>query len=127
MRRYHHYGVPTDEKRSDETLVQTHGLKFYSTPFDGNKWHIQWHRFPKDHGLPEILTKHPHIAFEVDSLEEEIKNAKVIFGPYSPLPGYAIAIIEEQGVFIELVETKLSDHQLSLLEKEEFKKSAKKI
>ena len=47
MRKYHHYGIPTAEKRADETFVEVQGFKFYSTPFEANKWHIQWHRFQK--------------------------------------------------------------------------------
>lgn len=56
MRKYHHYGIPTKEKRPDETLVETEGFKFYSTPFEANKWRIQWHRFPEGHGFPELVT-----------------------------------------------------------------------
>lgn len=122
MRKYHHYGVPTKEKRKDETLVEIDRFKFYSTPFEANKWHIQWHRFPEGHGLPELVTKVPHIAFQVDDLDAEIEGAKILFGPYSPLPGYRVAMIEEQGVPIELVETKLTDEELSLLEQKEFDK-----
>ena len=122
MLKYHHYGIPTQEKRPDETLVETHGFKFYSTPFEGNQWHIQWHRFPEDHGLPELVTKVPHLAFQVDDLDKVIQNAKILFGPYSPLKGYRVAMIEEQGVPVELVETKLSDDELSELEREKFQK-----
>ena len=122
MRKYHHYGIPTQEKRDDETLVEVGGFRFYSTPFEGNKWHIQWHRFPEGHGLPELVTQVPHIAFQVDDLDAEIQGAKVLFGPYSPLEGYRVAMIEEQGVPIELVETKLTDEELALLEQKEFDK-----
>lgn len=122
MRRYHHYGIPTDEKREDETLVEVGGFRFYSTPYDDNKWHIQWHRFPEGHGLPELVAKVPHIAFQVDDLDAEIAGCKILFGPYSPLEGYRVAMIEEQGVPIELVETKLTDEQLAALEKEKLGK-----
>ena len=122
MRKYHHYGIPTKEKREDETLVVVDKFKFYSTPFEANEWHIQWHRFPADHGLPEIVTQVPHIAFQVDDLEAEIKGAKVLFGPYEPLKGYRVAMIEEFGVPIELIETSLTDEELSLLEEEKFGK-----
>lgn len=122
MRTYHHYGIPTQEVREDESLVEVGGFRFYSTPFEGNKWHIQWHRFPEGHGLPELLTKVPHIAFQVDDLDAEIQGAKILFGPYSPLAGYRVAMIEEQGVPIELVETKLTDEELSTLEQKEFNK-----
>ena len=77
MRKYHHYGIPTDLKRADETLVETQGFKFYSTPFEQNKWQIQWHRFPEGHGLPELITQVPHIAFQVDDLDAEIDKNKL--------------------------------------------------
>lgn len=118
MRRYHHYGIPTEEKREDEALVETEQFKFYSTPFEANRWHIQWHRFPKNHGLPELVTNVPHIAFQVDDLDAEIQGCKILFGPYSPLEGYRVVMIEEHGVPIELVETALSDQELSVLEQE---------
>ena len=116
MRKYHHYGIPTKEKRHDETLVEIQGFKFYSTPFEANKWHIQWRRYPEGHGLPDLVTQVPHIAFQVHDLDKEIQTAKILFGPYSPLPGYRVAMIEEQGVPIELVETKLTNEELADLE-----------
>lgn len=123
MRRYHHYGIPTQDQRPDESFVEVGGFKFYSTPFQANKWNIQWHRYPEDHGLPELLTQVPHIAFQVDDLDAEIKGCKLLLGPYTPLKGYRVAIIEELGVPIELVETSLSDEELSILEQEELGKS----
>lgn len=122
MRKYHHYGIPTNEPRDDESLVEVGGFKFYSTPFEANKWHIQWHRFPEGHGLPELLTQVPHVAFQVDDLDNEIEGCNVLLGPYSPLEGFRVAIIEEQGVPIELVETQLTDEQVSTLEKEKLGK-----
>ncbi|MDN3507314.1 MAG: hypothetical protein P0S94_00155 [Simkaniaceae bacterium] len=121
-RSYHHYGIPTTEKKEGETLVETHDFKFFSTPFEANKWNIQWHRFPKDHGLPELVTQVPHIGFHVDNLDAELKGAKILFGPYEPLTGYRTAMIEEHGVPIELIETSLTNEQLSALEKKELGK-----
>ncbi|MBS0653538.1 MAG: hypothetical protein JSR39_08475 [Verrucomicrobia bacterium] len=123
MRKFHHYGVPTTQQRDDESLVEVGGFKFYSTPFEANKWHIQWHRFPEGHGLPELVTQVPHVAFVVDDLDAEIKGCKLLFGPYSPLEGFRVAMIEEQGVPIELIETALSDEEVTVLEKEKMGKS----
>ena len=123
MRKYHHYGIPTIEKRPDESLVEVEGFRFYSTPFEANKWHIQWHRYPEGHGLPGLVAKVPHLAFQMDDLDAEIKECKILFGPYSPLKGYRVAMIEGQGVPIELVETSLTDEELSLLEQEKFDES----
>jgi hypothetical protein len=127
MRRYNHYGIPTTEVKENESYVEVGGFKFYSTPYEANEYHIQWHLFPEGHGLPEILTKVPHIAFQVDDLDKEIEGKKVILGPYYPLEGYRVAIIEEQGVPIEFIETKLNDKEVSELEQKNYEESAYKI
>ena len=121
-REYHHYGIPTTEKKEGETLVETHEYKFFSTPFEGNRWNIQWHRFPEGHGLPDLVTKVPHIGFLVDDLDAEIGDAKILFGPYEPLPGYRCAMIEDHGVPIELIETSLTNEELTALEKQHLGK-----
>jgi len=126
MRRYNHYGIPTTERKENESYVEVGGFKFYSTPYEANEYHIQWHRFPEGHSLPDLLTKVPHIAFQVDDLDKEIKGKKVILGPYCPLEGYRVAIIDEQGVPIEFIETKLSDEEVSELEQKNYEESAKK-
>jgi hypothetical protein len=126
MRKYNHYGIPTTEVKENESYVEIGSFKFYSTPFEANEYHIQWQRYPKGHGLPEILTKVPHIAFQVDDLDKEIEGKKVILGPYFPLEGYRVAIIEEQGVPIEFIETTLTDAQVSDLEHQNYEESAHK-
>ena len=92
MRHYHHYGIPTKEKRADESYVETHEYKFYSTPFGANRWRIQWHRFPEGHGLPELVTEAAHIAFAVEDLDAEIEGCKILFGPYSPIENYRVCM-----------------------------------
>ena len=61
----------------------------------------------KLHKHKPIATKiQRYIAFQADDLDKEIQNAKILFGSYNPLEGYRVAMIEEQGVPIELVETR---------------------
>lgn len=43
--------------------------------------------------------------------------------PYSPLEGCRVAMIEEHGIPVELVETALSDQELSVLEQEKKRRS----
>ena len=114
--KYSHIGVPTTEKREDEKLVEGHGFRYYKTPYAANKWHIMWHRFPEDHGLPEILTRLPHIAFEVEDLEKEIEGKEVLFGPYEPIKGYRVAMIVDGDFPVELIETQLTEEEISALE-----------
>ncbi len=123
---YNHCGIPTTEKKENEAYVEVAGYKFYTTPYDANKYHIMWHRYEEGHGLPELLTKVPHIAFTVDNLDKEIEGKKVILGPYYPLEGYRVAIIDEDGIPIEFIETQLDDESISKLEKERMEESRNK-
>lgn len=44
----------------------------------------------------------PHIAYEVESMDEELKDAKLIYGPFIPVPGMTVAFIEEEGIPVKL-------------------------
>ena len=46
----------------------------------------------------------PHIAFDVDDLEEVLKGKNVIIEPNSPSPGVIVAFIEDNGAPIEFLQ-----------------------
>lgn len=46
----------------------------------------------------------PHVAFEVDDLEDAIRNQKVIIDPNSPSNGVVVAFIEVNGAPAELMQ-----------------------
>jgi hypothetical protein len=108
--RYHHMGIPTDEIKEGEIVNEEQ--KFTSTPFLDNEYRIQWHRFLKGCELPEVLKQQPHVALQVDDLDQEIVGKEVILGPYEFIPGFRVAIINFQGVPIEFVETQFTDEEL---------------
>lgn len=121
---YNHYGVPTKEIKKNEAYIEIENFKFYATPYEANEYHIQWHRFEEGHGLPELMTKVPHIAFTVDDLDKAIEGKKVILGPYYPLEGYRVAVIDADGVPIEFIETKLTNKQVTELEQKKMEETA---
>jgi hypothetical protein len=100
--KYHHIGIPTEKSFNDE--VHLDHLKMYVSEYDKNPYGIEWIRYEPDAPYPEMVKKIPHIAFEVDNLEEAIKEKKVIIPPNSPSPGILVAFIEEQGVPVELLQ-----------------------
>ena len=53
---------------------------------------------------PELVETGPHIAFEVNSIQETIKGKKVIIEPNSPSLGAIMVLIEDNKVPIEFVE-----------------------
>jgi hypothetical protein len=65
---------------------------------------IEWMRFDPDCPLPEIVKTIPHVAFEVDNLEEEIAGKNIIIEPNSPSGGILVAFIEDNGAPVELLQ-----------------------
>ncbi|QVL57987.1 MAG: hypothetical protein KFB93_02590 [Simkaniaceae bacterium] len=111
---FHHLGIPTEEIKKGESFHPK--FKFYSTPFGANPYRVQWHRFPDDCELPEILKKVPHLAFRVENLDQEIEGKTVILGPWEPMEGFRVAIIEDEGIPIEFIQTDIDDDELARLD-----------
>jgi len=102
MRKYHHMGIPTTEKRPNEVHLEP--LKIFVSGYGKSSYNIEWVRFEEDAPYPEIVKTVPHIAFEVDDLERELKGKKVIIEPNSPSPGVIVAFIEDNGVPVEFLQ-----------------------
>jgi hypothetical protein len=65
-------------------------------------------RFEKDCPIHKLIQTLPHLAFEVQDLDFELKNRnfKIISAPGSPSQGVRAAMIEHHGAPIELIEFK---------------------
>lgn len=83
----------------------------YTTDNPG-KFNVQWHRFTEDSPLPKLLKMVPHVAFKVEDLSVAISDEEVILGPYEPMDDYFVAIINDNSVPIELIQTTLTDDEL---------------
>ncbi len=95
-------GIPTTEKKEGE--IHLPHLKMYATDHEASPHRIQWVRFEKNAPYPELVLTVPHVAFEVENLEEALKGQKVIIEPNSPSPGLIVAMIEDSGAPIELMQ-----------------------
>src|SRR5215475_641529 len=102
MRKYHHLGIPTTEKREGE--VHLKHLKIYVSSYKESLYHIEWMRYEPDAPYPELVKTMPLVAFEVDDLEQELKGKKVIIEPNSPSPGVTVAFIEDHGAPVEFLQ-----------------------
>ena len=102
MRRYHHIGIPTKERREGERLVPGYGI--YVSGYETSAYGIEWMRFEPDAAVPELVRTVPHVAFEVDNLTAEITGKEVIIPPNSPSDGVTVAFIVENGAPVELLE-----------------------
>lgn len=101
-RSYHHLGIPTDAPRKNETYLAEY--KMYISGFDNSPYGVEWMRFEPDCPLPELVQSVPHIAFEVEDLEEEIRGREVIISPNSPSPGVTVAFIVDNGAPVEFLQ-----------------------
>lgn len=102
--KYHHIGIPTNESIHEERYVPA--LKFWVGGFDTSPFGIEWMRFDKDSNVNELIRSVPHIAFEVDDIELELKrhDFKIITQSNSPGEGVKVVMIEHNGAPIELIE-----------------------
>jgi hypothetical protein len=100
--RYHHLGVPYREPRPGEQHIDH--LKIHVSGFETSPYGIQWMRFEPDCPVPEIIRDVPHVAFEVDDLDEAIVGKEILTPPNSPSEGVRVAMIVHDGAPIELIE-----------------------
>lgn len=69
-------------------------------------------RYEPDSPLHPLMKSLPHVAFKVNDLEAAIEEEEVILGPYEPIDDYRVAVINDNGVPVELIQTSLSDEVL---------------
>jgi hypothetical protein len=102
--RFHHIGIPTSEKRPNEKYLSH--LKFYTSGFAKSPFGIEWMRFDEDCPLHELVKTVPHVAFEVDDLDKELERNSftILTKPNAPGRGVRVAMIEHNGVPVELIE-----------------------
>lgn len=100
--RYHHLGIPTSVRHKGEFFLKRFGL--HVSGFDTSPYGIEWMRFEPDSPISELIRTVPHLAFEVDDLEEALQGKEVLTPPNSPSSGVRVAMIVHDGAPIELLE-----------------------
>jgi hypothetical protein len=100
--KYHHLGVPTDIPRAGEQYLEA--FKMYVSGFGTSPYGVQWMRFGEGSPIPEIIRTVPHLAFEVDNLEEALQGKEVLTPPNSPSAGVMVAMIIHNGAPVELIQ-----------------------
>jgi len=97
-------GVPTAQKMPGERYLAP--MKFYVSGFDTSPFGIEWMRFEPDSPVDPLIQQVPHVAFEVDDLDEALSRHpfKILTEPNSPALGIRVAMIEHNGAPVELIE-----------------------
>ena len=100
--RYHHMGIPTTVPHPDERYLPH--LKLYVRGFASSPFGIEWMRFEPECQVHDLVRRVPHVAFEVDNLEEALKGYTLLGTIASPSPGVRAAMIIDDGAPVELIE-----------------------
>ncbi|KGL54538.1 hypothetical protein ACWXWE_10990 [Pantoea ananatis] len=106
---FHHLGIPVSDGLHDGSYSQRAGMYTADNP---GQFRVQWHRFEADSPLHHLIRTVPHVAFKVADLQEAIRDEEVILGPYEPIDGFFVAMINDAGVPIELIQTELTDDEV---------------
>ncbi|MDX9772674.1 MAG: hypothetical protein RBT02_04535 [Bacteroidales bacterium] len=102
--RFHHLGIPTQEKMSGEKYLPQ--FKFHVSGFETSPFGIEWMRFEERSPIDDLIQTVPHIAFEVDDLDAELRkhNFDIITMPNSESDEVRVAMIKHNGAPVELIE-----------------------
>ncbi len=72
--------------------------------YEDSPYGIEWMRFEPDCPLPKLVQTVPHIAFEVDDLDEAIAGQEILIPPNSPAEGITVAFIIHNGAPVEFLQ-----------------------
>lgn len=103
MRTFNHVGIVLKEKM--DGMIYVEPLKVHITDCEQSPNKIEFLYFEPDTPLPTLMQQQSHIAYAVPNIEEAIKDAKVLFGPYD-MGHMLLAFVEEEGIAIEFNEFK---------------------
>jgi len=76
----------------------------YICGFPESPYGIEWMRFEPDSPISGLIQTIPHVAFEVDNIEQALQGKQILTPPCSPSPGVTVAMIMDDGCPIELLE-----------------------
>jgi len=102
MRRFHHTGIPTDEKQPDEIYVPDTRV-WVTDPMD-HPYRIEYLRYEPDSPVTGPVRKLPHLAFETDDLEGELEGKEILLEPFRPMEGLTVAFVLDDGAVFEFMQ-----------------------
>jgi hypothetical protein len=104
--KYHHLGIPTNEKLSDANYLPK--VKLSVKGFKTSPFGVEWMEFDEDCTIHKLIKTVPHLALIVEDLDFELKTKgfNILSEPSSPMESIRVAMIEYDRAPIELTEFK---------------------
>ena len=101
MRIFNHIGLPTLEKQPGEAYVPE--TKVWVTRPNDHPQRIEFLRFEPESQVTGPLRDMPHIAFQVDDLDRELKGQDVLLEPFEAMPGLFVTFVMKEGAVWEFM------------------------
>ena len=101
MRRFHHIGLPTDDKQPGEVYVAD--TKVWVTDPRKHPYKVEYLRFEPDSPVTGPVRDLPHVAYRVDDIQAELLGEQVLIEPFEPSPNFTVAFILKDGAVIEFM------------------------
>jgi len=105
--KFNHVSIPTTANFDGE--IPLPDLQITVSDHQDNPFGIQWQRYWEGAPYPELVKSVPHVAFEVDDLEDALQGHQILINPNCPSPGVRIAFIQVRGAPVELMQI---DHSI---------------
>ena len=100
--KFNHIGIPTTGRFDGE--IDLPHLSVTVSDHQSNPFGIQWQRYWDGAPYPDLVKTVPHVAFEVENLNQALVGREVIIPPNSPSDGVMVAFIKVAGAPVELME-----------------------
>jgi hypothetical protein len=100
--KYNHIGLPTQMPQRGEMYLEKYRL--FCTDHENNPFGIQWMRYEVDSPVPELVKTMPHVAFEVDDLQQALSGQEILIQPNSPSEGVVVAFVVCNGAPVEFLQ-----------------------
>jgi hypothetical protein len=108
MRTFDHVGIPTDEKHPGEMWVEA--TRVWVTDPARHPQRVEYLRFEPDSPVTGPVRELPHFAFQVDDLEEAIRGAEVLLGPFAATETLRVVFVRRDGAVFEFMESSEPGH-----------------
>ncbi len=109
MKRFDHMGLPIDEKQPNEMYVAE--TKVWVTDPLAHPYRVEYLRYEPDTPVTGPVRTMPHMAFDVDNLEEAMADCEeILLGPFQPTDTLRVVFVLKDGAVFEYMENSEPGH-----------------